>query len=34
MGHMFKIALENNLKWLTPDTVEEIHQQRLNYKKE
>lgn len=32
MGHMFRIALENNLKWLTPDTVEEIHQQRLNYK--
>lgn len=34
MGHMFKIALENNLKWLTPDTIETIRQQRLNYKKE
>lgn len=33
MGHMFKIALENNLKRLTPGTIEEIHQQRLNYKK-
>lgn len=33
MGHMFKIALENNLKWLTPDTIEDVRQQRLNYKK-
>lgn len=33
MGHMFKIALENNLKRLTPETIEEMRQQRLNYKK-
>ena len=34
MGHMFKIALEHNLKWLTPDTIEEVRQQRLNYRGE
>lgn len=33
MGHMLKIALEHNLPRLTPDTVEEVRQQRLNYKK-
>ena len=32
MGHMFKIALEHNLPRLTPDTVEDVRQQRLNYK--
>lgn len=32
MGHMFKISLEHNLPRLTPNTVEEVRQQRLNYK--
>lgn len=28
-GNMFQISLENNLKWLTPDTVEQIHATRV-----
>ena len=28
-GQMFQICLENNLPWLTPDTVEDIHEQRM-----
>lgn len=28
MWHMFKIALENNLDWLTKDTIDSIHEQR------
>ena len=33
MGHMFKIALENNLPWLTPDNVEDVRNKRLAYKR-
>lgn len=31
--HLFRIALEHNFKWLTPDTVERIHQERLDWRK-
>ena len=30
----FRIALENNLPWLTPDTVEDIHEKRMKWRKE
>jgi hypothetical protein len=29
----FRIALENNLPWLTKDTVEEIHSLRMDWRK-
>ena len=32
-GHTFRISLENNLGWLTPDTVEEIHRLRMERRK-
>lgn len=33
-GHLFRIALENNLSWLTKDTVEDIHGKRIKWRKE
>lgn len=32
--HLFRIALENNLRWLTPKTVEKIHELRIKRRKE
>lgn len=32
MWHMFKIALENNLDWLTKDTIDDIHKQRIEFR--
>lgn len=31
--HLFRISLEHNLKWLTPNTVEKIHQDRMDWRK-
>lgn len=32
-GKLFRIALENNLPWLTKDTVEDIHSLRIDWRK-
>ena len=32
-GKLFRIALENNLPWLTKDTVEDIHKLRIDWRK-
>lgn len=32
-GHEFRISLENNLPWLTPDTVEDIHNLRMEWRR-
>ena len=32
-GHLFRISLDNNLPWLTKDTVEEIHNLRMEWRK-
>ena len=32
-GHMFQICLENNLPWLTPQNVEQIHDTRIKWRK-
>lgn len=32
-GNTYRIALENNLPWLTKDTVEEIHSLRMEWRK-
>lgn len=32
-GSMFQISLENNLPWLTPDNIEEIHEIRMKRRK-
>jgi len=31
--NVFRIALENNLPWLTKDTVEDIHKKRMDWRK-
>lgn len=33
-GHKFQPCLENNLPWLTPDTIEDIHDVRMKWRKE
>lgn len=32
-GNTYRIALENNLPWLTKDTVEDIHKKRMEWQK-
>ena len=32
-GNMFQICLENNLPWLTPHTVKQIHETRIQWRK-
>lgn len=32
-GNTYRIALENNLPWLTKDTVEDIHEKRMQWRK-
>lgn len=32
-GKLFRISLENNLPWLTKDTVEDIHKLRIDWRK-
>lgn len=32
-GNMFQICLENNLPWLTPQNVEQIHKTRMKWRK-
>ena len=33
-GNLFRIAIENNLPWLTKDTIEDIHKKRMKRYKE